>query len=104
MQRYVSAAMPRTSLIVCAAALLLALANVSYAQTVPAPWSASDIGAPALAGSTTYSSAVFTTSAGGTGLGGAVYGGPTDQFHFISQQVTGDAEIIARIESLASQG
>lgn len=62
---------------------------------VPAPWTAADIGAPSLTGSTTYNNGVFTVSAGGTGTSTR-----NDQLHFISRPFTGDTTIVARIDSL----
>ncbi|WP_035615384.1 LamG-like jellyroll fold domain-containing protein [Haloferula sp. BvORR071] len=55
-----------------------------------------DIGGPALLGSTLRSGTQVTITAGGTGIGGT-----SDQFHFASQQRTGDFDLAVRIESLA---
>ena len=74
------------------------------AQSLPSPWVASDIGSPTLFGSTVYSSGVFTTVAGGSGLGGGTWAGPTDQIHFVSQRVTGDVDVVVRVDSLTSLG
>jgi regulation of enolase protein 1 (concanavalin A-like superfamily) len=62
---------------------------------LPSPWTNRDIGAPGLAGSSSYASSSFTV----TGAGADIYG-TSDQFQFVSQQVTGDVEIIARVASL----
>src|SRR4051812_322727 len=67
--------------------------------TLPAPWNAQDIGAPAIGGSATFdqSTGTFGITAAGTGIGGR-----SDQFTFIYQQVTGDVEVIAKIESISA--
>ena len=61
---------------------------------VPAPWTAADIGAPALAGSTTYSAGTFTIDASGTDIWGT-----SDQFRFVYQPISGDVQITARVDS-----
>jgi hypothetical protein len=85
---------------------LFACAHITTAtaQSLPSPWSSSDIGSPALSGSTVHNSGVFTTDAGGSGLGGGTWAGPTDQIHFVSQRVTGDVDIIVRVDALTSHG
>jgi hypothetical protein len=68
-----------------------------HAQSaVPSPWIAQDIGGPALSGSASYDSGTLTVSAGGAGIRGYA-----DQFHFVYQQVTGDAQIVARVDALS---
>jgi regulation of enolase protein 1 (concanavalin A-like superfamily) len=67
------------------------------AQAVPSPWVAADIGTPALAGSTTYASGVFTVKAAGTDIWGT-----SDQFRFVYQPITGDVEVIARVDSITA--
>lgn len=62
---------------------------------VPVPWTASDIGAPTLPGSTTFTAGVFTVNGAGVDIWGT-----SDQFQFVSQPLTGDGEIIAKVESL----
>lgn len=83
-------------------ALLLAFVGTVFAsgasaQAVPSPWVAADIGAPAVAGSTTYASGVFTVRAAGTDIWGT-----SDQFRFVYQPITGDAEVIARVDSVTN--
>src|SRR5689334_4590406 len=65
--------------------------------SLPAPWNAQDIGSPAIAGTASFdqSTGAFGISAAGSGVGGR-----SDQFTFIYQQVTGDVEIIARVDSV----
>jgi regulation of enolase protein 1 (concanavalin A-like superfamily) len=82
---------------VAACLLLIAIASVNplSAQTVPSPWAARDIGSPGIAGSATASSGKFTVEAAGADIWGT-----SDQFHFVYQQMTGDAEVIARVDSI----
>jgi regulation of enolase protein 1 (concanavalin A-like superfamily) len=75
-----------------------ATANVTVTAAttgIPAPWTAADIGSPALAGSSTYSSGVFAVDAAGNDIWNTA-----DQFRFIYQAVSGDVEIVARVDSL----
>ena len=65
-------------------------------STVPAPWSAQDIGGPSIAGDSSLSQGTFTTHASGADIWGQ-----SDQFHYVYQQVTGDVDVIARVDSLA---
>lgn len=67
------------------------------AQQAPSPWVAADIGAPTPAGSTTYSAGTFTINAGGSDIWGT-----SDQFHFVYQPVSGDVEVLARVDSLTN--
>ena len=62
---------------------------------LPVPWLSSDIGAPALSGSATYSAGVFTVGAAGIDIWGTA-----DQFRFVYQPLTGDGEIVAQVASL----
>jgi regulation of enolase protein 1 (concanavalin A-like superfamily) len=79
-----------TVLFVCGAAA------TSGAQTVPAPWTARDIGAPQLSGSSSASSSGFHIDAAGADIWNA-----RDEFHFVYQQVSGDVDIVARVDALA---
>src|SRR5262249_16526492 len=65
--------------------------------TLPALWKAADVGAPSDAGSTTFDGTSFAAAGGGKDIWST-----TDQFQFVFQQITGDAEIIARVDSLAA--
>ena len=62
---------------------------------LPSPWLATDIGSPAVGGSTTYASGTFTVNGAGADIWGTA-----DQFHFAYQPLTGDGEIVARVASL----
>ncbi len=63
--------------------------------SLPAPWIAQDIGSPPIAGSTTFNQGTFTITAGGSDIWAR-----SDEFTFIYQQVTGDVDVIARVDSL----
>jgi len=64
---------------------------------LPSPWATADIGGPAPAGSATYSSGTFTLSGGGADI----YGN-ADAFRFVYRPMTGDGEIIARVDSMTN--
>ena len=49
------------------------------------------------AGSSTHSNGVFTINAGGTDIWNT-----SDQFRFIYQEISGDGEIMARVDSLTT--
>jgi regulation of enolase protein 1 (concanavalin A-like superfamily) len=80
------------SLVMCAAA-----AHTAAADPAPSPWVARDIGTPAIAGASTFDPVhdAFTL----TGAGADIWG-VADQFHFTYQQITGDVDIIARVDSV----
>ncbi len=79
-----------------AAAVLVLVSTVANAQTVNAPWSGADVGAPTLSGSSTQTSSTgFTIDAAGADIWNA-----SDQFHFVYQPISGDVEVIARVSSL----
>jgi len=61
----------------------------------PAPWTAADIGSPAIAGSTQYSNGTFTVDGAGADIWGT-----SDQFRYVYQQFTGDIDIRAHVVSL----
>ncbi len=69
---------------------------VSVTYTVPATvaFVGQDVGGPLVAGSTTFSSGVYTVK----GSGSDIYG-TADGFHFALTQLTGDGEIRARVTS-----
>ena len=64
---------------------------------LPAPWSTADLGSPALAGSAALSGGTFTLKGGGVDIWGA-----SDQFRFVSQPMTGDAQVVAYVASLTA--
>ena len=55
-----------------------------------------DIGGPVLAGSTSYSNGVYTVNGGGNDISNTY-----DKFQFASESLSGDGEIIARIDSMS---
>jgi len=65
--------------------------------TLPAPKMDADIGSPALAGSGAYSTGTFTVQ----GSGADIYG-TSDQFNFVSQAVSGNQTLIARVTGLTN--
>jgi regulation of enolase protein 1 (concanavalin A-like superfamily) len=87
-------------LVVCAfvCAMAIAAVEILVAQTaLPSPWTGVDIGAPSPAGTSSFSNQTFTVSASGVDIWGT-----TDQFRFVYQQVVGDVDVIARVDSLAA--
>src|SRR5262249_53678093 len=64
---------------------------------LPVSQQSSDIGSPAIAGSTSYSSGTYTIKAAGADIWGT-----SDQFRFVYQPVSGDVDIIARVNSLTN--
>jgi len=65
--------------------------------TLPAPWISTDLGAVTPAGAATHASGTFTIKGSGTDIWES-----SDQFQFVNQPITGDAEIIAKINSLTN--
>lgn len=85
----------RASTIVC---LFLFFVGADAAQLfaqVPSPWTARDIGSPAIAGSVSFYQGQFTVTAAGSDIWGA-----SDQFQFVYQQITGDVDVVARVDSV----
>ena len=68
--------------------------SVTGSSPVPSPWADADVGSPAVAGSASYASGVFTVNGGGADIWGG-----TDQFNYVSQPLTGNASIVARVTS-----
>jgi hypothetical protein len=66
-----------------------------FAQTVSSPWTFGDVGAPLLAGRASGGPSTFTIEAAGADIWGT-----SDQFGFVYQQVTGDVDVVARIDSI----
>lgn len=56
-----------------------------------------DIGSPAVAGAASYSSGVYTVKGAGIDIWSAA-----DQFQFVYQPMTGNAEVVARVASLTA--
>ena len=68
--------------------------SVTGSSPVPSPWADADVGSPAVAGAASYASGVFTVNGGGADIWGG-----TDQFNYVSQPLTGNASIVARVTS-----
>ncbi len=62
------------------------------AQTLPAGWSFSDVGAPVLRGSATFQDGTFSVAGAGAGVSGQ-----TDQLALAHRAWTGDGTIVARV-------
>lgn len=65
--------------------------------TLPAPWVSTDLGAVTPAGDATHSSGTFTIKGSGNDIWES-----SDQFQYVYQPITGDAEIIAKVNSLTN--
>src|SRR3954469_11370469 len=72
-------------------------AVAQQAWSLPTPWSAQDIGNPTVAGSATFDQGTFTINAGGADIWGQ-----SDQFTFVYQQVSGDVDVTARVDSISA--
>ena len=84
------------------AAFLIALCflvdpNLVHAQSIPSPWSSTDVGSPQLAGSSRFSNGTFSIDAAGDDIWNT-----SDQFHFVYRPVAGDVDIIARVDSFSA--
>ena len=62
---------------------------------LPAGWAKQDIGAVAIAGTTSFAGGTFTVSGSGADVWGTV-----DEFQFAYHQLTGDGTIVARVASV----
>jgi len=65
--------------------------------TLPAPWISTDLGTVTPAGEATHSNGTFTIKGSGADIWES-----SDQFQFVNQSITGDAEIIAKVNSLTN--
>ena len=63
-------------------------------SSLPSPWTDSDVGSPAVAGSASYASGVFTVQGSGADVWNT-----TDQFNYVSQPESGNFTITARVTS-----
>jgi endo-beta-N-acetylglucosaminidase D len=70
----------------------------SLVNDIPTPWQPADIGSPAVDGYAFYQAVADQWTVGG---GGAEIFGASDQFHFVSQPLTGDGTVVSRIISTA---
>jgi hypothetical protein len=69
--------------------------SVMSATALPSGWTQQDIGSVAFAGSATFSSGVFTLKGSGADIWGTA-----DAFHFVSQPLSGDGGIAARVATV----
>jgi outer membrane protein assembly factor BamB/regulation of enolase protein 1 (concanavalin A-like superfamily) len=61
---------------------------------LPYPWADGDVGGATPAGSASYTGSTFTVQGGGNDVWGS-----TDQFNYVSQPVSGDVSMVARVTS-----
>jgi hypothetical protein len=66
--------------------------TVGSSSPLPSPWADGDVGSPAVPGSAWYSNGVFTVNGGGADIWGG-----SDQFNYVSQPLTGNGSIVARV-------
>ena len=66
-----------------------------YCTEPPAPWMTGDIGTVNKSGSICYLDGTFELNASGSGIGS-----DADSFYFTYQEITGDVEIVTRVNSL----
>jgi endoglucanase Acf2/uncharacterized protein YjdB len=66
-------------------------------STLPSPWSTSDIGAVGATGSASYSSGTFTV----VGAGADIWN-TADEFRYVYQSLSGDGEIVAKVNSITN--
>ena len=83
--------------LICFSTLNRYTAAVAQQASLPSPWSAQDIGSPAIASTGSFDQGAFTITAAGADIWGQ-----SDQFNFVYQQVTGDVEVIARVDSVSA--
>jgi hypothetical protein len=72
------------------------VSNVSITpRGLPSGQQTSDIGSPAIAGSTSYANGTYTITGAGIDIQGS-----SDQFRFLYQQISGDVDVVARVNSI----
>ena len=69
--------------------------TVLPAPALPAPWTAQDLGAVGIPGTTALANGVFTVQASGADVWGTA-----DRLHYVWQRVSGDVDVIARVASI----
>jgi hypothetical protein len=69
--------------------------NILRVTTLPAGWSAQDVGGPGQFGSTAFDGTTWTVQGGGSDIWSA-----PDQFQYAYQSVSGDASIVAHVTSV----
>ena len=68
-------------------------------KTLPYPWQHQDIGDVAVSGDAIYANGTYTVCGSGADIWGTA-----DEFQFVYQPVTGDGEIITRVNSIVQRG
>jgi hypothetical protein len=68
-------------------------------STLPSPWQSQDVGSTGLTGSATFSAGTFTVRGAGADIWGT-----SDGFQFVSQSLTGDGSIVARVTGMQNTG
>ena len=64
---------------------------------LPSPWVTQGVGSPSPAGNASFSNGVFTVNGGGADIWGTA-----DSFQYVSQSMTGDFTLVARITSMGN--
>jgi hypothetical protein len=67
--------------------------NYGFTGPLPAPWTATDVGAVGVSGVSSWSNNVFEVAGAGSDIWGT-----TDAFQFVSQRLAADGSIIARVQ------
>ncbi|WP_129748160.1 family 16 glycosylhydrolase [Flavobacterium anhuiense] len=75
----------------------LNLVSTETPAGLPSPWMSTDLGAVTPAGEAAHSNGTFTIKGAGNDIWDT-----SDQFQFVNQPITGDAEIIAKVNSLTN--
>lgn len=76
---------------------VLKLTTKPVQVSLPEPWNNSDIGNPTISGNASYANGVFTIK----GAGADIWNN-SDQFHYIYQSLSGNGEIIAKINAISN--
>ena len=70
----------------------------NVAAALPAPWSHQDVGATGMAGNASLAAGTFAVTGAGADIWGA-----TDGLQFVSQPVSGDTQIVARVATIRTR-
>jgi endonuclease/exonuclease/phosphatase family metal-dependent hydrolase len=85
----------RARLLATVVVAFVAIAGTSSAQTLPAGWSAKDVGKVAATGHTSAVNNIFTIAGSGADVWGT-----TDEFRFAYTTLTGDGSIVSQVTTL----
>src|SRR5262249_49756454 len=66
--------------------------TASTTSGLPQPWTSGDVGSTGIGGSASYSNGAFNVAGAGADIWGTA-----DAFQFVSQPVSGDMQIVARV-------